>query len=90
MKLSIGDRVETPEGPGTVVGTREWANNSVATSVSVETEASSSTCWSSRTEGRTFASGAPTSSRSTFSSKAENQAEALEVERHQEEKHGEP
>ena len=26
MKLSIGDRVETPEGPGTVVGTVERAD----------------------------------------------------------------
>ena len=89
MKLAIGDRVETPEGPGTVVGTREWANKfgryqrerrnrGVFVYVLVEPD------------GGPHVRQWRSDQLEPFSSKAENQAEALEVERQQEAKHGEP
>ena len=82
MKLAIGDRVTTPEGDGTIVGTVEredrfgrppWKYVRLV----VELD---------KGEVRQYRA----QQLEPFSSKAENQAEALEVERHQEEKHGEP
>ena len=53
MKLAIGDRVQTPDGPGKVVGKVERPD-------SFDPKKKWTWCWSSPTRARTFASGEPT------------------------------
>ena len=83
MKLALGDRVETPEGPGTVVGTVERVDMFARPpwkSVYVLVEP----------DGGRHVRQWRAEQLEPFSSKAENQAEALYIERQQEAKHGEP
>ena len=108
MKLALGDRVQTPEGPGTVVGTREWVNKfgryqrerrnrGVFVYVLVEPDGGPHVRqWRSdqlkpllAPGGELIPSAAEDDPTPEFSSKAENQAEALYIERQQEAKHGE-
>ena len=81
MNLAIGDRVETPEGPGTVVGTVERADRfyrppRTVVYVLVEPDSGPHVRQWRVSE--------------LSSTKAENQAEGLASERRMEEKHGEP
>ena len=105
MKLAIGDRVETPEGPGTVVGTREWANKfgryqrerrnrGVFVYVLVEPDGGPHVRQWRSDQLRPLSLNQETcldcdgaGCDSCASTKAENQAEALYIERQQEAKH---
>jgi hypothetical protein len=86
-QLQVGDRVQTPDGPGTVW--RTWTETSWAFGVP-KTVARLSVKLDPEAKGwiRIYAPG--DLEPEEFSSRGENQAEALAVERDQERRHGEP
>ena len=82
MKLALGDRVQTPDGDGTIVGETVWEDRHYwpplrFPRIMVELD---------RGAVRAYPSG----KLEPFSTRGENEAEGLAVERHQEAKHGEP
>ena len=83
VRITIGDRVKTPEGPATVVGTveredRHYRPPQVFVYILVETDTGRVRQWRADVL------------KPLTSSRGEHEAESLASERRMEEKHGEP